>query len=114
MTVPLSVVGQLWLLLSPYAVHSPVPHLKRYWCVSAVSGSTTSVSEIAIGVPSFTVVGALKVADGATLLTVTVAEYSTLSPPSSSRTWPLTTTLPPDAAQVWLLPAPYAVHSFAP
>jgi hypothetical protein len=32
----------------------------------------------------------LKVALGATFLTVTGFEYSTLSPPSSSRTWPLT------------------------
>jgi hypothetical protein len=74
----------------------------------------TSVSEIAIGEPSFTDAGALKVAEGATLLTETVAEYSTLSRPSSSLTWPLTTTLAPVAVQVWLLAAPYAVQSSVP
>jgi hypothetical protein len=34
--------------------------------------------------PSVTVAGALKVAEGATLLMVTLAVYSALSPPSSS------------------------------
>ena len=52
-------------------------------------------------------VGALKVAEGATLLTVTSALYSTLSPPSSSRTWPLTMTVPLSVVgQAWLAEAP--------
>src|SRR5918996_6539117 len=71
---PLSLVGQAWPALVPYAVQVvPLSQLKRYWCVSAVPGSTTAESETLIGEPSATDAGAVKVAVGATLSTVTAA-----------------------------------------
>jgi hypothetical protein len=54
----------------------------------------TFESETLIAEPSFTETGALKVADGATLVAVTVAAYSALSAPSSSLTWPRTLRVP--------------------
>jgi hypothetical protein len=53
--------------------------------------------------PSLIVAGALKVAEGATLVTVTVAAYWLLSPPLLSRTWPVTTSVPSSlVVQLWL------------
>ena len=73
-TVPLSVVGQLWLADEPQSVQVlPPSQLKRYSCVSAEPGSTTPVSDRLMFDPSFTESGALKVAVGATLFTVTAA-----------------------------------------
>jgi hypothetical protein len=104
--VPLSVVAQVWVVAAPQAVQVVPSQLKRYWCESA-PGSATSESERLMFAPSFTDAGALNVAEGATLFTVTVAEYSTLSPPSSSLTWPVTTRLPLSlVVQLWLVPAP--------
>src|SRR5918999_598849 len=76
-TLPLSLVGQAWVADELQSVHvEPLSQLKRYSCVSALPGSTTSVSESSMSEPSSTDSGVLKVADGATLSTVTEAEYS--------------------------------------
>ena len=53
--------------------------------VSALDGSDGPVSDRLMAVPSLTLAGALKVAVGATLSTVTV-KVSLLAPPSSSVT----------------------------
>jgi hypothetical protein len=97
----------VWLALEPQSVHvAPSSQLKRYEKPAAASaelGSAAPDSETAMLVPSVTDAGALKVADGATLLTVTVAAYSALSPPSLSCTWPLIVRVPLSAvAQAWL------------
>src|SRR5688500_6875575 len=114
--VPSSVVGQLCVEVALYAVQVvPPSQLKRYVCVSAVPGSTTSVSERLMLEPSLTSDGALKVADGATFLTVTLAEYSGLSPPSSSLTWPLTDLVPSSVVgQLCVEVALYAVQVVPP
>ena len=57
--------------------------------VSALDGSCGDVSESRIGEPSFTAPGALNVAVGATLFTVTVKEAVPV-PPSSSVTFTVT------------------------
>jgi hypothetical protein len=51
----------------------PPSQLKRYWCMSALPASATPESERSMFAPSFTAVGAVNVADGATLLTATEA-----------------------------------------
>jgi hypothetical protein len=50
---------------------APPSQLKRNSCVSAVPGSSTSVSERLMSEPSFTDSGAFKVALGATFVTAT-------------------------------------------
>ena len=69
--VPLSFVEQEWVLVVPHAVQvRPLSQLNRNSWVSAVPGSTTAVSDRLMFEPSATVVGALKVAVGSTLVTV--------------------------------------------
>src|SRR5205085_8899710 len=74
----------------------PSPQSNAYWkpaAVSAEDGSSGLVSERPIGEPSFTELGALKVAVGATLFTVTVVWYS-VKPPSLSMIRARTVSLP--------------------
>jgi hypothetical protein len=93
--VLLSLVAHACVVVEPHGVQVvPPSQVKLYWCASVLPGSTTLESERLIAEPSFTEAGAVKVADGATLFTVTVAEYSALSPLSSSRSWPLTLLVP--------------------
>src|ERR671931_101675 len=92
-----SAVGQLVErkpLKAPYP--EPSPQSNAYWKpaeVSAEDGSNGLVSESAIGEPSFTDDGALKVAVGATFDTVTVVWYSE-KPPSLSMIRARTVKLP--------------------
>jgi hypothetical protein len=109
--VPFSLVPQPWLAVALQSVQVvPSSQLNRYSKPAAVSvedGSLGEVSEIVIAEPSFTAAGALKIALGATLSTATVAGYSALSPPSSSRTWPVTLLVPLSlVAQAWLAVSP--------
>src|SRR3990172_1145005 len=94
---PLSLVGQECVVSVPQAVQVvPSSQLKRYSkpaVVSTEEGSLGSVSERPIGEPSSTESGAVKVAMGATLLTVTLSLYS-LAPRSLSRIEPLTAFAP--------------------
>src|SRR5436190_21208899 len=85
--VPLSVVGQLAVLLELFAP-KPVPQSNAYvnpGVVSACDGSDGFVSERKIVSPSLTEVGALNVAVGGTFVTLTV-KLAEPAPPSLSVT----------------------------
>src|ERR687895_732100 len=93
-TLPLSLVGQAWVADELQSVHvEPPSQLKRYSCVSALPGSTTSLSERLMSEPSLTESGALNVALGATFVTVTDALYA-FAPRSLSRICPSTLRVP--------------------
>ena len=73
-------------------MNEPAPQSNAYWkpaVVSALDGSVGPVSERLMLDPSLTDAGALKVAVGGTLLTVTEAVYS-VKPASLSWTLPFT------------------------